>query len=65
MVVVASRIVGGPSDDGEVVVGNFERWPFDVDLDVRGFRRRRRFLSADGAAKRAGPPAAAATGDIC
>ena len=46
MVVVASRIVGGPSDDGDVVVGNFERWPFD-DLDMLGPRRRRRDLSAD------------------
>jgi hypothetical protein len=46
MVVVASRIIGGPPDDGEVVVGNFERWPLE-DLDVRGFRRRRRILSDD------------------
>jgi hypothetical protein len=29
-------------------VGNFERWPLD-DLDVRGFRRWRRILSADWA----------------
>ena len=33
MVVVASRIGGGPSDDGDVVVGGFERWPFE-DLDA-------------------------------
>ena len=50
MVVVASRIGGSPSDDGDVVVGNFERWPFD-DLDVLGLRRRRRILSDDGDAK--------------
>ena len=50
MVVVASRIIGGPSDDGDVVVGSFERWPFE-DLDVFGLRRRRRILSGDGDAK--------------
>src|ERR1700750_2804445 len=50
MVVVASRIVGGPADNGEVVVGNFERWPFD-DLDVLDPRLRRRILSDGGAAK--------------
>src|SRR5271166_5548113 len=50
MIVIASRVGGGPSDDGEVVVGNFESWRLD-DLDVRGFRRWRRILSDDGAAK--------------
>jgi hypothetical protein len=50
MVVVAARIVGGPSDDGDVVVGNFERWPFD-DLEMLGPGRWRRILSDDRAAK--------------
>jgi hypothetical protein len=50
MVVIASRIIGSPSDNGDVVMGNFERWPFD-DLDMLGPRRRRRILSGDGAAK--------------
>src|SRR5258708_37201267 len=50
MVVVASRIGGGPSDNGQVVMGNFERWPFD-DLDVLDSRLRRRILSDDRAAK--------------
>src|ERR1700756_2949698 len=50
MVVVASRIIGGPPDDCEVVVRNFERWLLE-DLDVRGFRRRRRILSDDRVAK--------------
>ena len=48
MVVVASRIGGGPPDDRDVVVGSFERWPFD-DLDVLGLRCRWRVLSADWA----------------
>src|SRR6516162_7558199 len=46
MVVVASRIGSGPSDDGEIVVGNFECWPLD-DLNMLGPRLRRRVLSAD------------------
>src|ERR1700675_2706128 len=50
MVVVASRIGGGPSDNGEVVVGNVERWRFD-DLDALDSRLRRRILSDDRAAK--------------
>jgi hypothetical protein len=48
MIVIPARVVRGPSDDGEVVVGNFERWPLG-DLDVLGFLRRRRILSADWA----------------
>jgi hypothetical protein len=48
MVVIASQIIGGPSDNGDVVMGNFERWSFD-DLDVLSPRRRRRILSGDGA----------------
>jgi len=48
--IIASRIIDGPSDNGDVVMGNFERWPFD-DLDVLGSRRRRRILSGDGDAK--------------
>src|SRR5947209_16630800 len=44
MVVVASRIGSSPSDDREVVVGNFERWPLK-DLDVLGQLLRRRVLS--------------------
>jgi hypothetical protein len=35
MVVIAFRIIGTPSDNGDVVMGNFERWPFD-DLDMLG-----------------------------
>jgi len=35
MLVIPTRVGGGPSDDGEVVVGNFERWRFG-DLDVLG-----------------------------
>jgi hypothetical protein len=27
MLVIPARIGAGPSDDGEVVMGNFERWP--------------------------------------
>jgi hypothetical protein len=50
MVVIASRIVGRPSDDGDVVMGNFERWPFG-DLEVLGPGRRRGILSGDRAAK--------------
>ena len=46
MVVIASRIIGSPSDNGDVVMGNCERWPFD-DLDMLSPRRRRRiFLAA-------------------
>ena len=48
MIVIPARVGGGPSDDGEVVMGNFEPWPFS-DLDVRGFRRWRRILSGDWA----------------
>jgi hypothetical protein len=48
VIVVPARVGGGPSDDGEVVVGNFESWRLD-DLDVRGFRRWRRILSVDWA----------------
>ena len=50
MVVVASRIVGGPSDDGDIVVRNFERWTLG-DLDMLGPWRWRRILSDDRAAK--------------
>src|ERR1700720_3705037 len=46
VIVVPARVGGGPSDDGEVVVGNFERWRLG-DLYVRDFRRWRRILSAD------------------
>jgi hypothetical protein len=47
MVVVASRIVRDPSDDGDIVVRNFERRTLG-DLDVLGPRRRRRILSGPG-----------------
>jgi hypothetical protein len=55
MIVIPARVGGGPSDDGEVVVGNFERWRFG-DLDVLGLFLRRRVLSADwtGAEQAAG-----------
>jgi hypothetical protein len=55
MIVVAARVGGGPSDDGEVIVSNFERWRFG-DLDVLGLLLRRRVLSADwvGAEQAAG-----------
>jgi hypothetical protein len=49
MVVVTARIDGGPSDDGDIVMGDFGRWPLD-DLDVLGLRRRRRILGEGGAA---------------
>jgi hypothetical protein len=48
MIVIPARVGGGPSDDGEVVVGNFERWRLG-DLDVPGRLLRRRVLSADWA----------------
>jgi hypothetical protein len=35
MIVIAARVGSRPSEDGEVVVGNFERRPLD-DLDVLG-----------------------------
>ena len=60
MVVIASRIIGSPSDNGDVVVGNFERWPFD-DLDMQGPRRRRRMLSAAAGLQKTKPPAKALT----
>src|SRR5260370_13445630 len=48
MIVIPARVGAGPSDDGEVVMGNFEPWPLD-DLDVVGRLLRRRVLSADWA----------------
>src|ERR1700730_12070788 len=46
MLVIPARVGAGPSDDGEVVVGNFELWRFGY-LDVLGPLMRRRDLSAD------------------
>src|SRR5712671_663733 len=48
MLVISARVGAGPSDDGEVVVGNFELRRFG-DLDVLGPLLRRRDLSADWA----------------
>src|SRR6516164_7163664 len=48
MLVISARVGAGPSDDGEVVVGNFELWRFG-DLDVLCPLLRRRDLSADRA----------------
>src|SRR6516164_60552 len=48
MLVISARVGAGPSDDGEVVVGNFELWRFG-DLDVLGPLLRRRDLSDDWA----------------
>src|SRR5437879_10317607 len=48
MIVIPARVGGGPSDDGEVVVGNFEPWRLG-DLDVLGPLLRRRVLSVDWA----------------
>ena len=50
MVVIASWIVRGPLDDGDIVVGNFECRPLEY-LDVLGLLRRRKVLSKGGAAK--------------
>ena len=46
MLVISARVGAGPSDDGEVVVGNFELWRLD-DLNVLGPFLRRRDLSDD------------------
>src|SRR3984893_10078306 len=46
MIVIPARVGGGPSDDGEIVMGNFERWRFG-DLDVLSLLLRGRVLSAD------------------
>jgi hypothetical protein len=46
MIVRAARVVAGPPDDGKVFVGHFELWSLD-NLDVGGFRRWRKYLSAD------------------
>ena len=46
MFVIPARVGAGPSDDGEVVVGNFELWRLG-DLDVLGLLLRWRDLSAD------------------
>src|SRR6202022_1553021 len=48
MIVIPARVGAGPSDDGEVVMGNFEPWPLS-DLDVLGPLLRRRVLSTDWA----------------
>jgi hypothetical protein len=58
MIVIPARVGNGPSDDGEVVVGNFERWRFG-HLDVLGPLLRRRVLSDDWA----GAEQAASRGD--
>jgi hypothetical protein len=46
MIVIPATVGNGPSNDREVVVGNFEGWRLG-DLDVLGLRRRRRILSDD------------------
>src|SRR4051812_30136089 len=38
------RVVGGAPDNRQIVASHFERWPLG-DLDMRGFRRRRKYLS--------------------
>src|ERR1700730_14919734 len=46
VVVIPARVCARPSDDGEVVMGNFELWRFG-DLDVLSPLLWRRDLSAD------------------
>jgi hypothetical protein len=46
MFVIPARVGAGPSDDGEVVVGNFELWRLG-DLNVLGLLLRRSVQSDD------------------
>src|SRR5208283_6179228 len=60
MLIVASRVGAGPSDNGQVLASEFELWPFD-DFDMCRFACRGKNLSnrrtcgeqaADGASDR-------------